>query len=169
MYIYIFSTYFAHCFLNLHERSWQTFLAKPETEMSKMRIQKTRGWLCSEGSQVFAIVKRYRLPIFCQMTELHFCFFNFALFLEIAHKNSSKMFTTRAYDSNVILVMISIKSTIGHWIILAISRFFLLFSFVLCFVLFIHVLTLLFCVYILFSIRNSVTSLSTSSFSFLYT
>ena len=34
--------------------------APPETEMSKMRIQLTRGWLCSEGSQVFAIVKRYR-------------------------------------------------------------------------------------------------------------
>jgi hypothetical protein len=87
---------FAHYFLNLHERSWQTFLAKPETEMSKMRIRKTRGWLCSEGSQVFAIVKRYRLPIFCQMTELHFCLFNLALFLKIAHKNSSKMYTSRA-------------------------------------------------------------------------
>ena len=91
----LFFVNFAHYFLNLHESSWQTFLAKPETEMSKMRTQKTRGWLCSEGSQVFAIVKRYRLPIFCQMTELHFCFFNFALFLKIAHKNSSKMYRTK--------------------------------------------------------------------------
>ena len=68
---------FAHYFLNLHERSWQTFLAKPETEMSKMRTQKTRGWLCSEGSQVFAIVKRYRLPIFCQNDRITLLLFQF--------------------------------------------------------------------------------------------